>query len=221
MVDISQTIKYGLVMFVLTIDQRGSRTHGDRVPKLLSLLSDLDSVLEFERSVGDEIQGVLTDPDVVVEAVARVLRDQDWYIGIGIAAVDLPLPKNSREASGDAFIAAREAVELAKKTGERVPLRVRTPVPAAMQWTAGAEGVLVLLGDVVRKRSEAEWRVLDALEAAPGLAQKEIAKRLQISPQAVSKAIYRSGRQEEMAGRRAAALLLREAQHAVNVSAGG
>lgn len=208
-------------MFVLTIDQRGSRTHGDRVPDLLSLLAELDSVLEFERSVGDEIQGVITDPDVVVDIVARVLRNQDWYIGIGVAAVDLPLPDNSREASGDAFIAARDAVEAAKKTGERVPLRVRTPVPSASEWVAAAEGVLVLLGDVVRKRSDAEWRVLDALDAAPGLAQKEVAKRLEISPQAVSKAIFRSGRQEEMAGRRAAALLLREAQHAVNVSGKG
>lgn len=221
MVDIYETNNYGLVMFVLTIDQRGSRTHGDRVPKLLSLLSDLDSALEFERSVGDEIQGVLTDPDVVVETVARVLRNQDWYIGIGIAAVDLPLPENSREASGDAFIAAREAVESAKKTGGRVPLCVRTPVPAAAQWAAAAEGVLVLLGDVVRKRSDAEWRVLDALDTAPGLAQKEIAQGLEISPQAVSKAIYRSGRQEELAGRRAAALLLREAQRAINVSGSG
>ena len=208
-------------MFVLTIDQRGSRTQGDRVPGLLSLLAGLDSVLEFERSVGDEIQGVITDPDVVVEVVVRVLRNQDWYIGIGVAAVDLPLPDNSREASGDAFIAARDAVEAAKKTGERVPLCVRTPVLAASEWAAAAEGVLVLLGDVVRKRSDAEWRVLDALDAAPGLAQKEVAKRLEISPQAVSKAIFRSGRQEEMAGRRAAALLLREAQHAVNVSGNG
>lgn len=43
-------------MFVLTIDQRGSRSHGDKVPRLLSLLADLETVLPFERSVGDEIQ---------------------------------------------------------------------------------------------------------------------------------------------------------------------
>lgn len=205
-------------MFVLTIDQRGSRTHGDRVPALLALLSDVDAVLAFERSVGDEIQGVLADPVVVVETVARVLRERDWYIGIGIGAVDLPLPESSREASGNAFVAAREAVESAKKTGDRVPLCVRTPVSAATQWAAAAEGVLVLLGDVVRKRSDAEWRVIDALDAAPGVAQKQIAQQLQISPQAVSKSVFRSGRQEELAGRRAAELLLGEALRGLNVS---
>ncbi|MDD0857385.1 helix-turn-helix domain-containing protein [Arthrobacter alpinus] len=204
-------------MFVLTIDQRGSRTHGDRVPELLALLSDVDAVLAFERSVGDEIQGVLADPEAVVETVTRVLRERDWYIGIGLGAVDLPLPKSSREASGNAFIAAREAVESAKKTGDRVPLCVRTPVSAAAHWAAAAEGVLVLLGDVVRKRSNAEWRVIDALDASPGVAQKQIAKQLEISPQAVSKSIFRSGRQEELAGRRAAALLLEEALRGINV----
>lgn len=206
-------------MFVMTIDQRGSRIHGDKVPALLSLLADLDMALPFERSVGDEIQGVIEEPDAVVEAVARVLRERDWYIGIGLGGVDLPLPKNSREASGSAFVAAREAVEAAKKTGERVPLCVKTPLAAAARWGDAAEAVLVLAGDVIRRRSEAEWRVLDALAAAPGASQKVVAQQLGISPQAVSKAIVRSGRHEVRHGREAASLLLEHAKQAHNVGA--
>ncbi len=206
-------------MFVLTIDQRGSRTRGDKVPHLLQVLADLQTVLPFQRSVGDEVQGVMEDPVVVAEAVARVLRERDWYIGIGIGDVDLPLPANSREASGDAFVVAREAVEKAKKTGDRVPLCVQMHVLEGAEWAQAAEAVLVLWGELVRRRSKAEWRVLDALDAVPGMAQKDVAKELSISPQAVSKAVMRSGRLEERGGRQAAALLLAQAQRAVNVTA--
>lgn len=198
-------------MYVLTIDQRGSRSHGDKVPALLAALSDIEVILAFERSVGDEIQALLGNPDAVVEAVMRVLRLQDWYVGLGVGRVDLPLPASSRAASGAAFVAAREAVESAKKLGDRVPVRVQSGANADESdgaWAGAAEAVLVLVGDVVRDRSAAEWRVLDALDVAPGATQKDIAARLGISPQAVSKAIVRSGRLEELNGRKAAVLLL-------------
>ncbi|AIY03840.1 MULTISPECIES: MarR family transcriptional regulator [Arthrobacter] len=198
-------------MYVLTIDQRGSRTHGDKVPALLAALDDIDVILPFERSVGDEIQGLLGEPGAVVEAAMRVLRLQEWYVGLGVGSVDLPLPASAREASGAAFVAAREAVESAKKLGDRVPVRVQSGADGDRTdgaWAAAAEAVLVLVGDVVRGRSAAEWRVLDALDAAPGVAQKDIAAQLGITPQAVSKAIVRSGRLEELNGRKAAVLLL-------------
>ncbi|MDJ0313672.1 helix-turn-helix domain-containing protein [Arthrobacter sp. H35-D1] len=208
-------------MFVLTIDQRGSRRHGDKVPQLLEVLAGLKTILPFERSVGDEVQAALDDPHEVVEAVARLLREQEWYVGIGVGHADSPLPSSSRAASGDAFVAAREAVDAAKKTGDRVPLSVVTPTVAAVEWAAAAESVLVLMGDVVRRRSAAEWRVLDALDESPEAAQKNIAATLGISPQAVSKAIARSGRAEEQGGRKAAALLLQHAQLALNVTTNG
>lgn len=197
-------------MFVMTIDQRGSRIHGDKVPQLLDGLAGIAAVLPFERSVGDEVQAVLDDANAVVEVALRVLREGNWYVGIGVGGVELPLPKSSRAAAGPAFIAAREAVESAKKAGVRVPLRV-VGNPDSKEWTEAAEAVLVLLGEIVRGRSEAEWRVLDALAAAPGAAQKDIAAQLAISPQAVNKAIRRSGHLEEHNGRPAAALLLRHA----------
>lgn len=205
-------------MFVMTIDQRGSRSHGDRVPELLELLSAVDTKLPFQRSVGDEVQGVLSDPSVVVDTVTQVLRAKGWYIGVGVGSVDTPLPPNSREASGAAFVAAREAVESAKKTGDRVPLRICLAQPGSNEWVEAAQAVLVLLGDIVRRRSDAEWRVLDALEARPSESQKNIAALLEITPQAVSKAIFRSGRQEEQQGRKAATLLLNQAMTAANVS---
>ncbi len=205
-------------MFVLTMDQRGSRTQGDRVPQLLDILTPFQTVLSFERSVGDEVQALLEKPEIVVEVVCRVLREKDWYIGIGIGEVELPLPQSSRAAAGDAFIAAREAVEAAKKSGERVPVQVRSALHESTPWATAAEAVLVLLGDVVRRRSVAEWRVLDALDAHPDASQRDIAGQLKITPQAVSKTIFRAGRQEEKQGRHAATLLLQTANNTTGIS---
>ena len=200
-------------MFVVTMDQRGSRSHGDKVPQLLAELEGVATVLPFERSVGDEVQAVLDDPRAVVEAAMRALRTREWYVGIGVGDVDLPLPASPREASGAAFIAAREAVESAKKLGGRVPLRVAAGA-GGVEWAGAAESVLVLVGDLVRSRSAAEWAVLDAMDAMPGAAQKDVARQLDISPQAVSRAILRSGRPEEFNGRQAAVLLLEQALRA-------
>ncbi|MGW6229337.1 hypothetical protein ACWFQT_19715, partial [Cellulosimicrobium cellulans] len=60
-------------MFVLTVDQRGSTGHRDRVPEVLARLEGLLAdrpglVVPFDRTVGDEVQGVLDDPATVVDA---------------------------------------------------------------------------------------------------------------------------------------------------------
>ncbi len=210
-------------MFVLTMDQRASRQGRDLVPDFLATLRDVGTALPFERSVGDEVQGVVADAGTAVEVAMRALRSGNWYVGIGLGTVDLPLPASSREGNGSAFVAARSAVEAAKKTGERVPLAVRWSPPSAgsvkhepgcgllepAQWASGAEAVLVLIGRLVRARTGAEWRVLDLLVPGERGGQAAVAQRLGISPQAVSKAVLRSGWQEEHKGRVAAAALLR------------
>jgi len=190
-------------MFVLTIDQAGSRSTEDRVPELLRLLQPIDTVLPWERSVGDEAQGVLDHADGVVEAVLTCLRAGDWYVGVGIGAVEQPLPVSPREARGTAFVAARKAVDRAKKTGDRAPVAVEGPDGAAE-----AEGVLALLGRHVLGRSEADWRILDLLQPGERGTQTAVARTLGISPQAVSKAAARAAWHEELAVRPALARLL-------------
>ena len=69
-------------MFVVTIDQRASRKHGDRVPDLLTHLAASATpggdapglVRPFERTVGDEVQAVLDDPALAVAIALDVLR---------------------------------------------------------------------------------------------------------------------------------------------------
>src|SRR5205085_314830 len=91
------------VLAVLTVDQQDSRSRGDGVPALLSLLEDavearsLPAPLRaFERTVGDEVQAVVDDPATTVELVGTLLRAQGWWIGLGVGEAEHPLPADTR-----------------------------------------------------------------------------------------------------------------------------
>lgn len=213
-------------MFVLTIDQRGSTSDVDRVPGLIAALADCTPAL-FERSVGDELQGVVDNPDQVVDVALAALRDGHWYVGIGIGTVHLAAGGSPREGSGSGFVAARKAVELAKSAAGQVPLSVvggtmvpdatRAPTPEGLAAASHAQAVLRLLGRLVQERTAAQWRVVDRLRALQGGAgkhgsQKQVAKELGITEQSVSRTVLRSGWQEEWAARPAAAMLLEYAR---------
>lgn len=127
-------------MIVLTVDQRGSTYAADRVPEILAELADLTRgregvVVPFERTVGDEVQGILrggrAGAGLAVDLVLQLLRDQGWSIGIGVGAVDGPLPAVSREARGFAFYRARDAVERAKTRSKGMSVAVEGPPPGA------------------------------------------------------------------------------------------
>jgi len=118
---------YGGSMFVLTIDQVASRRTADRIPELLAMLQDVPVLLPFERTVGDEAQGVPASATAAAEAIRRVLRSGGWHIGIGCAPdAQENLPTSVREGSGMAFVCAREAVEASKRLPVSLAVRVPT-----------------------------------------------------------------------------------------------
>lgn len=216
-------------MFVVTIDQQGSRVVGDRVDELLATLvaateggpaapaarpggvgAPAHPVRGFERTVGDEVQAVFDDAQAVVEVTLRVLRHGGWSVGIGAGPVDLPLPTSTRAGSGPAFVLAREAVEAAKSRVRAVPLAVRgRDATAALD----AEALLVLAAAVAGRRSAEGWQVVDALDAlGPDARQEDVAATLGITQQAVSKRLRSALWSEERAARPAAARLLERAE---------
>ncbi|MDQ0427060.1 hypothetical protein [Cellulomonas iranensis] len=195
-------------MFVMTIDQRGSRRGTDRVPELLAALADVPTVRGFERTVGDEVQGVLDDPGVVVDVALRVLRDGEWTVGVGAGPVVEPLPASPRAGAGDAFVLARDAVESAKSRQRPVPVAVRGAVPEVAE---DADAVLVLLGSVAARRTPAGWDAVDALRAAGEAGQDAVAQALGVTQQAVSKRLRTAMWAEEVAARPAVAHLLTRA----------
>ncbi|WP_418276796.1 hypothetical protein ACNHYB_02495 [Isoptericola jiangsuensis] len=216
-------------MIVITADQRSSTTRGDLVPAVLDRVgarvtgSEVGAglVLAFDRTVGDEVQGVLDASDegatLAVEVLAELLRDGGWAVGVGVGAVDQPLATSSRAASGRAFVRARAAVEEAKRRGSAVPLAVRggDQEPSAT-IVADAQALLRLVGVVVARRSAPGWEAVDTLALHEGddAPQRATARALGVSEQAVSQRLRSASWSEELAARPLAARLLRAADAA-------
>jgi hypothetical protein len=167
------------VPYVLTVDQRASRRTADRVTEALrELNSTVPAILPFERTAGDEFQGVLAEPDEVVDVVLRLVRAGGWSIGVGAGPVQTPLPTSTRAAAGPAFLSARRAVDAAKQRPTRLAVRGVVPPDAA-----DAQAVLSALAVVVERRSEQAWEAIALVES--GRTQAEAAGELGISRQAV------------------------------------
>ncbi|MGY1839483.1 MULTISPECIES: hypothetical protein [unclassified Modestobacter] len=164
--------------FVVTVDQRASRRAPDRVPAALRVLVGVPVVLRFERTAGDEFQGLLDDPAAVVEVVRRLVREGDWSIGIGAGPVQRPLPASTRAGAGPAFVAARSAVEAAK----RRPVRIAVRGPVA-ETAADAQAVLTALAALLERRSDQAEEAVRLVEG--GRTQAEAAGELGVSRQAV------------------------------------
>jgi hypothetical protein len=167
------------VPYVLTVDQRASRRGPDRVADVLDRLNgSVPTVLAFERTAGDEFQGVLAEPETAVDVVLRLVREGGWSIGVGAGPVTSPLPQSTRAGSGPAFLAARRAVDAAKQRPVRVAVRGASPSDAG-----DAQAVLTALGVVVERRSPQAWEAIALVSS--GCTQAEAATRLDISRQAV------------------------------------
>lgn len=169
-------------MFVITADQVDSRDGTDLVGDALRALDarQFEPVLPAERTVGDEIQLLLGDAADALDAILTLTRGGQWSVGCGVGDVRDPLPESIREAAGSAFVAARDAVDRAKKS----PTRFALTHAHQEERGADAEALIDLVLALRSRRSDEGWRVHDLLET--GITQAEAANRLGISPQAVS-----------------------------------
>ncbi|HEX4471661.1 MAG TPA: transposase [Nocardioides sp.] len=181
---------------VLTVDQDGSRVGPDQVPAALTALAGVRARLDFERTVGDEFQGLLDDPAAVVVALERLIRAGEWNIGIGIGAVETPLPAQARAGRGPAYLHAREAVTSAKSS----PWRVRAV--GARDEVRALESAIWLWAALLSRRTPRGWEVADLVDQ--GLTYEEAGTRIGISQSAVSQRAAAAGIAE---GRRARELV--------------
>lgn len=195
-------------MFVITADQRDSRHDHDRVEEALDELTRSlgDAfVLPPERTAGDEFQFVLDRGDAVVDVVLALHRAQHWSIGLGIGAIDRPLPTTTRAASGEAYFAARRAVDAAKLRPGRFAVDPDAPV-GGFPAVSDVQGLVDPLLQLRDSRTAPGWQIVDLLET--GLTQRDAADRLSISPQAVSLRVRAASARVDVPAREALARLL-------------
>lgn len=203
--------------FAIMADQVASRSAEDRVPAALAALADLPLALAFERTAGDEIQGLASEPGHVVEVITRLTRLDGWRLGIGVGTVETPLPDSTRAARGGAYLAARAAITAARRAPTGLAVAVDAAVGAGRygeltERARDAEGALWLLRSVLGRRSQEGWELVDLLDQ--GLSNAQAAARLAVSPSAVSQRLARSARQEGLRGAELCVRLLARLQEA-------
>ena len=183
-------------MFVITADQINSRADEDRVPEAFALLGDLhrDFAAEADRNAGDEIQVVTASPATALEAVLRLSRTGRWSVGLGIGNVRHPLPRMAREATGAAFLSAREAVAQAKRRSTRFALRAETASDTAAPRELRGDDAMALIDLLIAvrdRRTPEGWEVCDLM--ATEMKQTAAAEALGVTPQAVSLRLRAAG----------------------------
>jgi len=167
-------------MFVLTIDQKDSRSGSDLIPMALESFArrgGTNLLLGPERTVGDELQLATADAATALDIALLATRTQQWSTGIGVGTVERPLPPSTRAGRGAAFINARTAVDRAKSDPTRVAI-------VGGAEASDAEALVRLLVDLRDRRTDKGWEVSDAL--AGGKTQQQAAGTLGITPAAVS-----------------------------------
>ncbi len=126
-------------MFVITADQIDSRNDRDRAGEMIAALTAQFGdvfTLPPDQTAGDEIQMLLTDARIALDLVLTLHRSEHWSTGLGIGTVRTPLPDSARQASGPAFVSARDAVTRAKKAETRFALTAEPVEPAETAETA-------------------------------------------------------------------------------------
>lgn len=198
-------------MFVVTADQVDSRRRADIVAPTLDALDERFAArlaLPPDRNAGDELQVLTADAATALDLILTLTREGAWSVGLGIGGVRLPLPENTREATGDAFVAARAAVSRAK----RAPARFAASAEVAPEPAADVEALITLLLTLREGRTAAGWELYDLVVA--GHTQAEAGARLGITPQSASDRARAAGLRVELAALPALTRLLARADAA-------
>ena len=175
-------------MFAITADQVGSRSAADLADAQLAAIDALAGdklVLPVDRTAGDEVQAATEDAATALAIVLHMTRDGNWSVGLGIGDVRTPLPESTRAMTGSAFIRARDAVGLAKKSPTRFAIAIddgRLPDADLLQ------PLIDLLLQLRARRTAEGWQVADQLDGTT--TQAQLAARLGVTPQAISLRIH-------------------------------
>lgn len=198
---------------VLTIDQRRSRkaaqNRADEWAADLNASFEDELLRPFAITLGDEIQGVTGTPRAIVEILLRGVKENAWWLGVGIG--DVELQQTAARSRGPAFYNAREAIEAAKRSHHGFAVRAEDS-----RLAADIQTVLELLAFLTHRRGHdpVRWRAIEM--AREGKSTVQIGRAFEITQQAASKRLRNAGFYEEVQGRDLAERLLAEAMERRN-----
>lgn len=184
----------GTTFAVVNADQRHSRRNQDAVGSTIEALTGqhLDFVLPPVRTMGDQWQCLTTSPRTLTQICAQLSVD-NWHVGIGIGTVDQPLPDDSREARGPAYLLARQALEGAGRS----PLVLAEGHDPDAAPLADLNATLALVWFIWNRRSPQGWQVSRAVQ---NHRPAQVASMLDISASAVSQRLATAGHEPVQAG---------------------
>ncbi|WP_129661486.1 hypothetical protein [Rothia uropygialis] len=151
---------------------------------------------EFAVSSTGRLSAVFTTPEAALDATLMTLRQPGVKVGLGTAG------NAPEEVAGSPMAYARAGLDrcTAGPTQANAAYRniaVEAPDP---RLADAATGVARLLSRLIGTRTQAEWHVVDLLLPGVRGQHRAIADALGISPQAVSKALIRTGWHEQTEG---------------------
>ncbi|MDO5663427.1 MAG: MarR family transcriptional regulator, partial [Brachybacterium sp.] len=149
-------------MFVALLTPRRGAASRDPLPDLARTVAALPVRRPVERTLGD---GAIVVADRAEEAVDLLRATSElgtWCVGLGVGAVEDPVPSEVRALRGPAMRAAEDALRAARVTAQ-VPLAVRAGDARQADTARDAEAVLRLIGWMIATRNAGQWRVVRAL----------------------------------------------------------
>ena len=144
---------------------------------------------KFVITLGDEFQGLLKSASLIPDLMWRFEREfpeRRLRVGLGFGTLDTPIQKVAINVDGPTLRLARTAIELAKKT------RATGGVFCGFgDWDESFNGIAQLLSFHRLRWTESQRTIADLLRQ--GMSQVQVARKLRIRPQVVSRQMLAAG----------------------------
>lgn len=182
---------------VFICDIKGSRKIKDWPNILLNsrqILNDLNQkfqdimLVNFAFTVGDEFQGVTTQPSRVYDILSylKIYMPANFYCGIGLGDIEINLPDKTG-MRGEGFYRAREALNVCK--GQR---RQALVISGSGFFDKTVNSILFLIESIERTWTKRQKEIANFYRIHPELTYEEIGKHFSVSKQNIYKILRSS-----------------------------
>ena len=193
----------GRFFIVLVADQIESRGYSSSEKRRLdentlncmnTIAKDFpDSFVSGSKTLGDEFEIVLSDPDDVFNVITYIkqLIGTKLHIGIGVGNIESEILARPSDMYGGAFTLSREAINKAKNLDSHIYINLDDET-VTRRVNVMNDLIQFTLSKLTPRQTE-HYYSIRYLSVKTGILDKQIAERLSISPPMVSKIKARSG----------------------------